>query len=530
MEASQVQNNAGGFGWKVSDMDSLRRFIVLGCEGGTYYAKEKDLKDQNVAVIDRMIQENRGVEVVELVKQYSVEGRTAKQNTILLALAICARQDDKPTKSAAYAAVPDICRIPTHMFQFIEYAEKQSKDGTGWGRAHRKAVCNWYNSFKKNPKRLAMHVTKYRNRNGWTHRDLFRLSHPKPESDAIGCIIKYIIKGLETAKKEYSTDSVAEDTKAVLDFLSAVEQAHDSESEEDVVRLIKEFRLVREHVPTKLLNSVEVWCALLQDMPMTAMIRNLNKMTAIGLLGPGREETKLVTDKLLNQDLLKKAKIHPLNVLVAMLTYNRGHGDLGKLTWSPDQSIVSSLEQAFYLSFKFVEPTNKRHLLAVDVSGSMCCPVSGTTGLLCSEASACLSMVTARTEANFEVVAFSHELKHVNVKKHMTLNQVKDTFNRISMGGTDCALPMVWAAEKKKKFDVFVVYTDCETWFGEIHPSEALRQYRIKSEIWDAKLIVVGMAANEFTIADPSDPGMMDMVGFDSAGPEIMRNFILGQL
>ncbi|XP_064624704.1 RNA-binding protein Ro60-like [Lineus longissimus] len=529
-EASQVPNSAGGFSWQVSDLDQLRRFLVLGCEGGTYYACEKDLKDMNVAVIDKMIKENRGIEVVGLVKQYSVEGRTAKQDSILLALAICTRQDDKATKSAAYAALPEICRIPTHLFQFIEYAEKKSKDGTGWGRAHRKAICKWYNSFKKNPKRLAMHVTKYRNRNGWTHRDVFRLSHPKPESDAIGSIVKYVIKGLETAKKDYSSDTSAEDTIAVLEFLSAVEKAKDSNSEDEVVELIKKFGLVREHVPTALLNSVSVWGALLKDMPMTALIRNLNKMTAVGLVGIGREETKLVTDKLLNQDLLKKARIHPLNVLVAMNTYKRGSGEKGKLTWLPDQSIVSSLEEAFYLSFKFVEPTNKRHLLAVDVSGSMSCAISGTVGISCATASACLSMVTARTESNFEVVAFSHKLTSVNITQRMTLNQVTKTFNRIRMGGTDCALPMTWAAQNKKKFDVFVVYTDSETWFGNIHPAEALRQYRIKSGIWDAKLIVCGMAANQFTIADPSDPGMLDMVGFDSAGPEIMRNFTLGQL
>ena len=37
---TQVKNEAGGFVWKVSDMERLRRFLVLGCEGGTYYATE----------------------------------------------------------------------------------------------------------------------------------------------------------------------------------------------------------------------------------------------------------------------------------------------------------------------------------------------------------------------------------------------------------------------------------------------------------------------------------------------------------
>ena len=98
------------------------------------------------------------------------------------------------------------------------------------------------------------------------------------------------------------------------------------------------------------------------------------------------------------------------------------------------------------------------------------------------------------------------------------------------MGGTDCAKPMLYAKANGLEIDVFVVYTDCETWFGDVHPSEALKQYREHSGIHDAKLIVVGMTSNGFTIADPEDPGMLDMAGFDSAAPQVMREFILGNI
>ena len=46
----------------------------------------------------------------------------------------------------------------------------------------------------------------------------------------------------------------------------------------------------------------------------------------------------------------------------------------------------------------------------------------------------------------------------------------------------------------------------------------------------DAKLIVVGMTSTNFTIADSTDPGMLDVVGFDSAVPELIRNFVMGQI
>jgi 60 kDa SS-A/Ro ribonucleoprotein len=72
--------------------------------------------------------------------------------------------------------------------------------------------------------------------------------------------------------------------------------------------------------------------------------------------------------------------------------------------------------------------------------------------------------------------------------------------------------------------DTFVVYTDSETWAGRNHPVEALRKYRSKMGI-PAKLIVVGLEGNPFTIADPKDAGMLDVVGFDSAAPQIMADF-----
>jgi 60 kDa SS-A/Ro ribonucleoprotein len=38
------------------------------------------------------------------------------------------------------------------------------------------------------------------------------------------------------------------------------------------------------------------------------------------------------------------------------------------------------------------------------------------------------------------------------------------------------------------------------------------------------------MTANDVSIADPKDAGMMDFVGFDSAAPQIMSDFIKGDL
>lgn len=248
----QVANRAGGYVWEVDDMKRLRRFLCLGCEGGAYYVGEKELGRENAQAILRLIAAGKGVEVVKEVIEFSVEGRAAKQNPILFALALCARDKDPDTKAAAYKSLRKVCRIPTHLFSFIEFSEGISV-GTGWGRAHRRAIQHWYNS--KEPMSLANAVTKYRQRGGWSHVDVLRLTHIKPENPGVACVCRYVVKGMDACRTEFAGQG--DNVSQVLAFLEAVETAKTAD-EATMVRFIREYRLVREHVPTTLLNSKHV--------------------------------------------------------------------------------------------------------------------------------------------------------------------------------------------------------------------------------------------------------------------------------
>merc|ERR1712224_795579 len=125
---------------------------------------------------------------------------------------------------------------------------------------------------------------------------------------------------------------------------------------------------------------------------------------------------------------------------------------------------------------------------------------------------------------------FSHVFGSFPLTKSSTLSDAMRHTGQYRFGRTDCSLPMQYALEKGLSVDTFVVYTDSETYHGSIHPCEALRNYRKVSGIHDAKLIVVGMASNGFSIADPADPGMLDVVGFDASAPQVMANFAAGRV
>ena len=64
--------------------------------------------------------------------------------------------------------------------------------------------------------------------------------------------------------------------------------------------------------------------------------------------------------------------------------------------------------------------------------------------------------------------------------------------------------------------------------------SGLLRKYRQiqagKGRKEPAKMVVLAFSSTGFSIADPQDPGMLDVAGFDSSIPEIMEDFVLGNL
>lgn len=534
--AGQVANSAGGFSHALDDLQRLQRFLILGSDKGTYYTKPADLTAQNLECLDRLIADGRGPEAVALVESVSVGGRAPKQGPTMFALAACARSDDLDTKRAAYASLSKICRIPTHLFEFLEEAEKASGGATGWGRAHRKAVGGWYNG--KSAGALAQAVTKYQQRNGWAHLDALRLAHPKAVDEAHSCVFTYVVKGLRAAVGRHGPAAEAGDkpTAAVLAYLGAVEEMKACTDEAACAKLIADHRLVREHVPTGLLSSPTVWAALLDQMPLTALVRNLGKMSSIGLIADGSPAAAAVAAKLNDVGQLKAARVHPFSLLMAHKTYSAGQGDKGSLVWPVSQLVKGALDSAFKLAFQAIQPSGKRVCLALDVSGSMGCAMgagnmygSGNgSSLTCHEASAAMALVTLCTEPSCEVMAFSTSFQPLPLRPTMSLTEATRATSGLSFGGTDCAAPMQWAMSKRKEFDVFVVYTDCETYASHVHPCEALRRYRAQSGIKDAKLIVVGMSSNGFTIADPADPYMLDVVGFDSAAPRVMADFAAG--
>ena len=488
----QMFNAAGGYAWPVDRWMRLDRFLILGSESGTYYIGEHKLTLEHADNVITLVRED-GVRVVDRITEISQSGRAPKNDPAVFALALAASLGNEETRAAAFRALPLVCRTGTHLFVFADAC----KGLRGWGRGMRKAVGRWYNA--QTPEDLTYGLIKYQTREGWSNRDLLRLAHPKPSTEAHGVLYKWAVDAEMTGEAP---------------LLAAMLRLRAETNVQVAAALIREYRIPREAVPSELLNESDIWNALLVNMPSTALLRNLGNLTRVGA-------TTGVVER-----LSKLKRVHPVAVLGAMVTYASGRGVLGKHTWTPLPAIVDALNDAFYRSFDSVDSTGKRYVLALDVSGSMAgTRVAEMAGLDCRKATGAMALVTKAREAEVATLAFDTDVYPLALSERQRLDDVVHVLERTGGGGTDCAAPIRYAMQRQIPADVIVIYTDSETWQGAQHPAQAMKAYRKGMGI-PTKLVVVAMASNRVSIADPQDALTLNVVGFDTTVPQVVAEFV----
>ena len=484
LDPDQIQGNAGGFVWQISNKEQVIRYLIIGSEGGNFYQTPQQVSSQCASCVLRMTRTPDNFKwLCDTIRQVSIEGRAAKQESTLVALAtIIVFAPTQEAKTQALAIVNDCVRILTHMYMLASYMTifssakhasastsasrisgelskasivgEQNPHGTphqshsvsrisgalskasivggrnphGFGRGVRRVLSEYF--YSRTGIELANLITKYQNREGWTIKDILTLIHidPKKMKDNGGRLaIDYVFGRFETPESHASLLSI-EETKSspVAIFFNAIKEIHTivnrattantathTQELDRIVHLINQVGLCREQLPTQLFKYKKIWEALLTNkgangkgkgMPLTALIRNLGKLSTaeIGIITPATMMTpavKDICDRITDAIDIKRSRIHPYTILVAMLTYKKGEGLKGSLKWTPNPQIITALDKAFKLAFQNITPTGKRIKIALDVSGSMSCAFcTGSPDVNCATASIAMMMMTLWTE------------------------------------------------------------------------------------------------------------------------------------
>ena len=286
---------------------------------------------------------------------------------------------DEATRRAALDALPKVCRTGTHLFAFARYVE----GFRGWGRSLRRGV----GALVRGPAAGAARLPGGQVPPARGHEPP-RPPAPRPPGRETSAGNPRLPVSDEHAPCS-SGSSAAATRPACRRSSQGFAAAQAAETPSETAALVREYRLPREAVKPEHLDDREVWAALLEQMPMTALLRNLATLTRVGVIAPGCDGTATAIAQLADAERLRRARVHPIAVLSALRTYATGRGVRGRHTWAPVAQVVDALDAAFYAAFGNVEPAGKRMLLALDVSGSMTCgAVAGVPGLTPRDASA----------------------------------------------------------------------------------------------------------------------------------------------
>ncbi len=519
----QIQNSEGAFVFEASLSQRVDRFLMMGSTGGTYYAG----RDAVLTTAYNTIKEAMAVNptfVIDRAVEISESGRAPKNGPAVFVLAVGAAWNDVSVRQYALNHVDRVCRIPTDLFEFLDYC----KSFRGWGSTMRKAVAKRYEDTDIG--KLAYHMVKYRQRNGWTHGDVLRKAHPRTSNKQRQTLFRWATsnnfgKRLIVREDQHETKYPKLNRDALPEIVTAFEIVQMTDHKADILEIIKDLPITHEMIPNQWLKDREVWEALVRKMPMTALIRNLGKTSSLEMTNGDCDLVKYICKQLTDQTRISKARIHPASVLLASCLYENGRGMKGSLTWTPNSAIQEALEKALMLSFKYVQPTNKRICYGVDVSASMSWNHLLDNPATCTEVAGVLTLASATVEPNYKVFGFNHSIKELGIHPKLRLSQVLKIIRSHNFGATDPSALFQHALKRDLGFDAFYILTDNEVNGGD-HVYRALQHYRDQMGIKDCKLIVSGLALNNFSVADPNDPLQLDIAGFDANTPAIVSEFI----
>lgn len=495
-------NHCGGPCYRLPATDRFVRFLVLGSES-SYYCSSSTIQEETISCIQELytFPEGNGIDfMIQKILDCDSQGKVPKHSHILYAMACLCELSEEVRKRVFEELLIPCCRTLSHLCEFLSYLKKIS-----WGRHTRRHLSLWFNQFS--PRELAYQCTKYRNRKGFTPKDLLRLVHPYPITKDQEQVYQFCL----------GTWNYTSGEGEVSEYLHAVEKMLRSSDMYEVVPFILQHRFTWEHVGQQaLLKQAHIWNTLIAtEMPFHAFLKNLVRMLGCDTSEP------LILHYLGQTHLLEHARVHPIQIMLASTM-------LAKSAYAQYYpSILTRLDDLFHASFQQVRSMQKRILVGMDVSASMdSSRCIGCPHISAREAACAFAMILKHTEPYAHFMAFTDTLIPFDIRTQDRLHEVIENAKRLPFGNTDCSLPIQYALDKKQEVDLFLVITDNETNCNKVPPKELLAKYR-KEVFPHAKMVVLSTASTDVSIADPNASYMLDVAGFDPSVFQVIRQFVL---
>jgi len=506
-EAEMAPNLARGYGFKADLGFLFRKWLMLGTPNNLYYESgQENVKEHLKLAQDYMVQAEAKA-VGEMILDASF--KAVNRHTPILALAVFSTVNRDDYNRSFQPLALHVLRTGSHLLELIGYI----RELRGFGPKVRKMLSRWFTM--RDAKTLAYQVLKYQNRYGWRMRDVLRMVKIQGRAwSEIDSVFGWIAGKVGEKKLP--------DLLAVYEKMCAA-----SFSEEELCATVRAFGLTWEMIPGNQKLTPAVWRALFDGMPVEATIRNLGNLTEKGLFRVGTFEDVEALEERLSVEKMARTHIHPLNLAMQARMYNAGgEGGKSQLRWAPHPKVSAILYQRAEDLMTKVEPSGRTILHALDVSVSMF--MSGSVnGLRPAELAGIMGLTALKSDPKRSFALYFHQasIPASMSERHEiadVLNPRSDFWQGVASQGTDVSIPFRYLLSEGLHADAAVIYTDGQTWAGDRHVSEVVRQVQAKNPAFKAIFVYVVAYDDRVTLTDPRNPAMHDVVASADL-PQVIR-------
>lgn len=486
--AHDTVNKAGGKAYSLDSEKALCQYVVTNCFNSTYYSSSEDLLNEVKKIVD-------GVSS-EMVAKAAVYGaaNSMKDMPAYLCAVLVARREHELLKKVFNRVITN-AKMLCNFVQIVRSGIVTGKKS--FGTVAKKLVANWLTS--RRPDQLFYDDI---GKGNPSLADIIKMVHPKANSVEQNNMFKYVLG------REFETRQLPE----VVGSFEAFKKDSSGEVPSVPFQCLSNIKLTDEQWKTVALN-----------MPWNTLRMNLNQIAKHNVFKDATV-TRAISDKLSNQDLVKRFNAFPYQLLT---TWNN-------ITNVPVE-VKNSLNQAMEYAVDNVPSFEGRVAVCVDVSGSMGCAITGnragaTTKTSCVEVAGLIASAIIRKNKNALVVPFDTKVHnvHVNPFDSVLTNAKKLALNG---GGTACSVALQHLLSKNEKCDVVIYVSDNMSWadyygYGYVYGSglaTVWANYKAKNK--QAKLVLIDLTPNTSVQVKPQKD-VLNVGGFSDSVFEVIANFV----
>ncbi len=484
-----AQNEAGGKAFALTDKQALAQLAATNCFNGVFYADEDALLATTQKHVGALVAAGE-FEFLGKVAVYARHRGYMKDMPAFLVAALASH--GAKSFPGAFAKVIDNGRM-LRTFVQIGRSGAAGRKLNFSARRIRRVIQDWFAN------RTDSALFRDSVGNDPSIADVIKMARPTPRDSTQSALFRYLMG------KEHAAESLPE-----------------------VVRQYERFKVDRDgevpDVEFRLLDSLGLntaeWDAIARRAPWHMTRMNLNTFQRHGVFD-NAETVQIVANRLRDAEQIRKVKVFPYQLMAA---YRAASG--------VPMPIQSALQDAMEIATLNTPKIEGRVCVAVDISGSMSCAVTGnrgsaTSAVSCREVASLFASCILRNNDDARIMPFSdHANYDVRLNPRDTVITNAQQLAQLPSGGTNCSAVLERLNREDDRFDLVVYASDNQSWIG-LGGGQSREWQKFRQRNPNARLACIDLAPYS-TVQAPVSKSVLHVGGFSDSVFDVVASFAKG--